>query len=334
MVSRRSWSKRLAWANAVAMGLVLLLGATVTATGSGFGCGESWPLCHGRLLPPLTAEGIIEYSHRLATLVSGLVLVALLALTIVERRELFARWETRIVAGLLVGTLLLQSALGAAAVLAPRHPLVMAVHFGVSLTVFASALLLALVLTRGESLRARRQLHVPAGVVRASLGTPDRDVRRGVPRRVRAALPGQSGLPGLAALPGPADPGSGGTDGGRLPAPAERARLDAGPGRPGGATVARPGATARASRPGVEWVGRAGFAARPVGDGCLGGLEPAQPGQRAGACGRGDAPVRYVSGIGVPVAAGAGTDGAGCPRSRCWCFGLTVSGGVEDEGER
>jgi len=170
MVSRRSWSKRLAWANAVAMGLVLLLGATVTATGSGFGCGESWPLCHGRLLPPLTAEGIIEYSHRLATLVSGLVLVALLALTIVERRELFAQWETRIVAGLLVGTLLLQSALGAAAVLAPRHPLVMAVHFGVSLTVFASALLLALVLTRGESLRARRRFHVPAGVVRASWG--------------------------------------------------------------------------------------------------------------------------------------------------------------------
>jgi cytochrome c oxidase assembly protein subunit 15 len=114
--------------------------------------------------------GIIEYSHRLATLVSGLVLVALLALTIVERREIFARWETRIVAGLLVGTLLLQSALGAAAVLAPRHPLVMAVHFGVSLTVFASALLLALVLTRGESLRARRRFHVPAGVVRASWG--------------------------------------------------------------------------------------------------------------------------------------------------------------------
>ncbi|MCX2728151.1 COX15/CtaA family protein [Thermomicrobium sp. 4228-Ro] len=167
---RARWIGWLAWANAVAMGLVLLLGTTVTATGSGFGCGESWPLCHGRLLPPLTLEGVIEYSHRLATLVSGLVLVALLLLVALERRQVFARWETRIVAGLLVGTLLIQSALGALAVLAPRYPPVMAVHFGVSLTVFASALLLALILTRGESLRERRRVAPPGSVSWASWG--------------------------------------------------------------------------------------------------------------------------------------------------------------------
>lgn len=165
---RDRWIGRLAWANAIAMGLVVLLGATVTATGSGFGCGESWPLCHGRFLPPLTMEGIIEYSHRVATLASGLLLLVLLVLVAIERRQVFARWETRIVAGLLVGTLLLQSALGAAAVLAPRHPLVMAVHFGVSLTVFASALVLALVLTRGEALRRRRASGVPQTVTRGA----------------------------------------------------------------------------------------------------------------------------------------------------------------------
>ncbi len=161
MKRQTDWIGRLAWANAVAMGLVVLLGATVTATGSGFGCGESWPLCHGRLFPPLTMEGIIEYSHRVATLVSGLLLLALLALVTRKRRQVFAYWETRVVAGLLVGALLLQSALGALAVLAPRHPLVMAVHFGVSLTVFASALLLALMLTRGDTLRALRASSVP-----------------------------------------------------------------------------------------------------------------------------------------------------------------------------
>ncbi|MCM8747011.1 COX15/CtaA family protein [Thermomicrobium sp. CFH 73360] len=165
---RDRWIGRLAWANAIAMGLVVLLGATVTATGSGFGCGESWPLCHGRFLPPLTMEGIIEYSHRVTTLASGLLLVVLLVLVAIERRQVFARWEARIVAGLLVGTLLLQSALGAAAVLAPRHPLVMAVHFGVSLTVFASALVLALVLTRGEALRRRRASGAPQTVTRGA----------------------------------------------------------------------------------------------------------------------------------------------------------------------
>ncbi|MDQ2683679.1 MAG: heme A synthase, partial [Chloroflexota bacterium] len=35
----------------VGMCLVLLMGATVTDTGSGEGCGRSWPLCHGNFLP-------------------------------------------------------------------------------------------------------------------------------------------------------------------------------------------------------------------------------------------------------------------------------------------
>lgn len=161
---RRRWIGRLAWANAVAMGLVVLLGATVTATGSGFGCGQSWPLCHGRWLPPLELEAIIEYSHRLATLLSGLVLLGLLGLVVVERRRLLALPEVRISALVLVVTLLLQSALGAWAVLAPRYPPVMAVHFGVSLTVFASALLLAAFVTHGEGLRYRRSRAVPAAV--------------------------------------------------------------------------------------------------------------------------------------------------------------------------
>ncbi|MFN3336044.1 MAG: COX15/CtaA family protein [Thermomicrobium sp.] len=165
---RERWVGRLAWANAVAMGLVVLLGATVTATGSGFGCGESWPLCHGRLFPPLTVEGVIEYSHRVATLASGLLLLMLLVLVTLERRQVFARWEARIIVGLLVGTLLLQSALGAWAVLAPRYPPVMAVHFGVSLTVFASALLFALVLTRGDVLHALRADGAPRAVTRGA----------------------------------------------------------------------------------------------------------------------------------------------------------------------
>ena len=33
----------------VGMFLVLLMGATVTSTGSGEGCGRSWPLCNGRI---------------------------------------------------------------------------------------------------------------------------------------------------------------------------------------------------------------------------------------------------------------------------------------------
>ena len=40
-------------------------GALVTKTGSEDGCGASWPLCHGALLPQnLPIATIIELSHR------------------------------------------------------------------------------------------------------------------------------------------------------------------------------------------------------------------------------------------------------------------------------
>src|SRR2546430_8528086 len=58
----------LAWAAAAATYLLIILGAIVRITGSGLGCGEHWPLCNGRLLPPLDLPTMIEYGHRLAAL--------------------------------------------------------------------------------------------------------------------------------------------------------------------------------------------------------------------------------------------------------------------------
>jgi heme A synthase len=55
--------------------LLIVLGAVVRITGSGMGCGDHWPLCNGRLFPPLDDIGtLIEWSHRLvAAIVSILV---------------------------------------------------------------------------------------------------------------------------------------------------------------------------------------------------------------------------------------------------------------------
>jgi heme A synthase len=51
--------------------IVILLGATVRATGSGAGCGRSWPTCQGEIVPALEGATAIEFSHRA---VSGLAL--------------------------------------------------------------------------------------------------------------------------------------------------------------------------------------------------------------------------------------------------------------------
>src|SRR6266702_857103 len=65
---------RLAWTAAAFTYLLIILGAIVRITGSGMGCGEHWPLCNGRLLPPLDLPTLIEYGHRLvAAAVSALV---------------------------------------------------------------------------------------------------------------------------------------------------------------------------------------------------------------------------------------------------------------------
>src|SRR3712207_8988616 len=60
----------------VGMFLVLLMGATVTSTGSGEGCGRSWPLCNGEFIPEFAVATAIEYSHRAVTGVEGLLLLA------------------------------------------------------------------------------------------------------------------------------------------------------------------------------------------------------------------------------------------------------------------
>ena len=75
------WSWALLW---LTVG-VIVGGSLVRATGSGDGCGESWPRCEGSLFPlGGGTETSIEFAHRLATV---LLAVALVALLIAARRS-------------------------------------------------------------------------------------------------------------------------------------------------------------------------------------------------------------------------------------------------------
>src|SRR5690348_2562759 len=79
---------RLAWCAAVSTYLLIILGAIVRITGSGMGCGEHWPLCNGKLLPPLHDLGtLIEWNHRLVAALVSILVVALAAYAWLLRRE-------------------------------------------------------------------------------------------------------------------------------------------------------------------------------------------------------------------------------------------------------
>ena len=70
---------RYAWSVLIVNVAVILLGALVRATGSGAGCGSSWPICKDTLIPPLEGATAIEFTHRAASGVA-LVMVGLLLL--------------------------------------------------------------------------------------------------------------------------------------------------------------------------------------------------------------------------------------------------------------
>ncbi len=162
-------AKWLAAAAAAGMFLVLLMGATVTTTGSGEGCGRSWPLCHGEFIPAYAFETLVEYSHRLVTGVEGFLILGVAVAAWPLRRR---RPELRALIPLLIVTLLLQSGMGAWAVRSPQAPVVMASHFGISLVCFAAAFLTWRVLREGIGARPKATVgSIPSGFRWLAWGT-------------------------------------------------------------------------------------------------------------------------------------------------------------------
>jgi heme a synthase len=136
--------KWLAVATTIGMIFILIGGALVTKTGSGMGCGRSWPLCNGKFLPlEITPELIIELAHRL---VSGVVGMMVLILSIWSWKAIGHIRETKFLSFLSFFFLVLQALIGAAAVKWGQSDFVLALHFGISLISFSSVLLLTLLI--------------------------------------------------------------------------------------------------------------------------------------------------------------------------------------------
>lgn len=139
--------KRLKWLSIIStfgMFLILLGGALVTKTDSADGCGSSWPLCHGQLIPTdINPALLIELSHRL---VSGVVGIAVLLLAILAWRHIGHIREVKFLSVLSFVFLVVQGLIGAAAVVWGQSDFVLAAHFGISLISFAAVFLLMLLI--------------------------------------------------------------------------------------------------------------------------------------------------------------------------------------------
>ncbi|MFM9106968.1 MAG: COX15/CtaA family protein [Chloroflexota bacterium] len=152
-------ARRLSIAAALGMLIVLLMGAMVTKTGSGMGCGRSWPLCNGEFIPEYAFETAVEYSHRLVTSIEGLLLLGACITSFRFRRQLP---ELKVLIPVTFVTLIVQSGMGAAAVMWPQSAIVLASHFGISLTALASTSLMAFVLREGPGRGVRDDAAIPS----------------------------------------------------------------------------------------------------------------------------------------------------------------------------
>ncbi len=136
---------RLAWSAAACTYLLIILGAIVRITGSGMGCGDHWPLCNGKLLPPLDLPTLIEYGHRLAAalvsvLVSGLAVYAWWLGRGAGSGERYVPSRTAYVA---LGLLIVQVLLGAVTVKLELPPWTVILHLGTAMLLLATLIVAA-----------------------------------------------------------------------------------------------------------------------------------------------------------------------------------------------
>ena len=126
----------LALVTSVSTYLLIVLGGLVRATGAGLACPD-WPLCHGRLIPPLEGLILVEYSHRLVASAVGLLTLALVV-TAWRARRLVIHALTALV---LVGV---QVVLGGLTVRTELSEWLVVAHLGTAMLFFATLIGLTL----------------------------------------------------------------------------------------------------------------------------------------------------------------------------------------------
>ncbi len=126
--------------------LLIVLGGVVRITGSGMGCGNDWPLCNGRIIPPLgDTATLIEWSHRVVAGGLSALVVAVAVLAYLRRNETPGPRGTPLPLALwAVGLLIIQVLLGAVTVWLELPPSAVILHLGTAMAMLAVLMMVGL----------------------------------------------------------------------------------------------------------------------------------------------------------------------------------------------
>jgi heme A synthase len=164
-VTSRSF-RRLAIATVLVLYALIVMGGVVRVTGSGLGCPD-WPLCHGRLLPPLELAALIEFGHRLIAALGGALVLTTVFVALLRYRE---QPLIALPAAAVIAIMLIQVPVGGLVVATELEPLLVAFHLGTAMLILANALTVAVVAhlpvdhTSQASARRSPALPLAAGV--------------------------------------------------------------------------------------------------------------------------------------------------------------------------
>ena len=142
--------RKILWASLVYTLIVIVWGAWVRISHSGDGCGASWPLCQGEVIPTAAqAKTWVEYTHRALSGIYGL-LIAGLTLWILKKPETSkqSRWWIKWTCFFMITEALLGAKLVVSGLVGmndtPFRAFVMSLHFFNSLLLTGSLALTAL----------------------------------------------------------------------------------------------------------------------------------------------------------------------------------------------
>lgn len=116
----------------------MFIGGYVSASGLGLSCPD-WPLCPNGLLPD--EDFFIEWTHRFVAMTTGSLIIATAVGVWLNKQSHKKIKITGTLAGIFVVT---QITLGAIVIEAKLHAVLVAVHLGIGILLFAMTLLTAL----------------------------------------------------------------------------------------------------------------------------------------------------------------------------------------------
>ncbi len=124
-----------AYGSVVSTYILIVIGGYVTTSNSGLGCGESWPLCKGAVLPSLNnPEVVIELTHRLFNSVVG---VFILGLAIVAWTKYRTEKNIVLLSTTSLVALIAQVLLGMVTVTTSLNPIVSDAHLALGSAILA-----------------------------------------------------------------------------------------------------------------------------------------------------------------------------------------------------